>query len=211
MNSRLRDHLLIVLSLGAGAIDAVMLLKLHIFPANMTGNTVVLAVSLADLPRELYRFIPALLALVGFALGAFVGGKLLRNAKREWTPEINRVLMAGAVLILIAGLPGWIGREEQTWMAAPLCAAAMGLQAVAAMQVGVPGVSTNVVTGSISTAMTRFGGPTPSQGSLPLASWGAYLGGALIAALLLPWLNWHGLWIPAIAMVSAVLWSRHAV
>lgn len=211
MNSLLRDRLLILLSFGAGAIDAVLLLKLRVFPANMTGNTVVLAVSLADLPSQLDHFIPALSALLGFALGAFFGGKVLRNAKHEWSAEINRLLLTGALLIVIAGLPGWIGRAEQVWIAAPLCAAAMGLQAIAALQVGVPGVSTNVVTSSLSTAMSRFGGATPSQGRLPLASWGSYLAGALIAALLLPLVNWHGLWIPAIAMVAAVLCSRNKI
>ncbi|MGN6697263.1 MAG: YoaK family protein, partial [Thermomicrobiales bacterium] len=64
----LRDTLLLLLAGAAGSLDAISYLGLgHVFTANMTGNTVLLGVALAqrDMPAALRNAV----ALVGFGVG----------------------------------------------------------------------------------------------------------------------------------------------
>src|SRR6476469_1897378 len=59
--------LLLVLMLVAGVLDAVTLLRLEVFVANMTGNTVIIGISLAGAPA--FSLTASLTALVGFVVG----------------------------------------------------------------------------------------------------------------------------------------------
>ena len=84
--------LLMVLTMTTGVIDAVSFVGLgHVFTANMTGNVVFLGFALAgveDLSVE-----RSLLALVAFAAGAIVGGRLTNRSTR---PPAQQLPMATA-------------------------------------------------------------------------------------------------------------------
>jgi uncharacterized membrane protein YoaK (UPF0700 family) len=68
---------------------------------------------------------------------------------------------------------------------------AMGLQSAAVQQLGVPGVATVFVTGTLTTAIARFvgvalpkaGAPPAASPWLPFLSWVCYFAGAMLGGL----------------------------
>ena len=77
-SARTRDSLLLALSFAAGYVDALSYLGLsRVFTANMTGNTVLLAIGLAQLDAD--AAVRSSVALAGF-LGGRRRGRLDRRA-----------------------------------------------------------------------------------------------------------------------------------
>jgi uncharacterized membrane protein YoaK (UPF0700 family) len=151
---RLRDGLLITLTAGAGAVDAITYLGLgKVFTANMTGNIVLLgiAVGRGAHPEE----IRAAISLAAYVLGVFLGGRALMLWPRpeRWPTGVSVVLAADA--LAQAGLwTGWLlahahPSNELTAGLVATSAVAMGLQAGAAHALGVAGVTTTYVTGTL--------------------------------------------------------------
>jgi uncharacterized membrane protein YoaK (UPF0700 family) len=143
---------MLLLSFGTGVLDAATYLGLHgVFTANMTGNVVFVGLGLAggnDVP-----LLRAGLALGGFVLGAVVIGLVQRgrevrhntDAVAAGTFVVAALLVAGSALVLHAVDLSGFGLDLLT----ATIAFAMGAQAVAARRVGVPDVSTVVVTSTI--------------------------------------------------------------
>jgi uncharacterized membrane protein YoaK (UPF0700 family) len=141
--------LLLALTATTGLIDAVSILALgRVFVANMTGNVAFLGFALAGAPG--FSLSASLAALAGFLVGAAVGGAmagrtpdhrglLLRNAC-----ALQFAVLAAALAILLpASEP--LGSGVRAVVAA-LCAIAMGLQTSAARRLGVPDLTTTVLT-----------------------------------------------------------------
>jgi uncharacterized membrane protein YoaK (UPF0700 family) len=178
---------LLGLSLAGGSIDAGVYLGLgHVFPANMTGNTVLLAVSVVE--RSGAQAARSALALGGFCVGAAVGRLLLRGGSR-W-PARARLTFAFEVAVLAGVLVAWdlVGARPR----GPLIAAAgatMGSQSVAVNASGVRGVATTYMTGTLTSAVSRLAAwlrgaeREASQAGLPAMSWLLYGVGALAGAL----------------------------
>jgi uncharacterized membrane protein YoaK (UPF0700 family) len=173
-----------LLTLVAGLADAVGFLTMGgIFAANMTGNTVLAGIALADGHWQLAgsRFIP----LFAFFLGAMLARLLLRLTHRAAVP----LLLEAALLAVVGFLP--IGRELELMVAA----LAMGLQASAITHFGTAAVNTVVVTGTIAriadAVLDRLW--VAEKRSLPLVAtprlltltWAGYFTGALAGALLI--------------------------
>ena len=148
------DLLLVVLSLGAGAVDAISYLGLgRVFTANMTGNIVLLGVAVgrgagSDVVRSGIAF-------VVFATAVFVAVRIAtrRSKSSGWPAGVKRVLGLEAVA-QGAVLAGWLGSSAHpgVTLKAILTAAsalAMGLQSGAVMALGVRGISTTYVTGTL--------------------------------------------------------------
>ena len=173
---------LVALSLLAGGVDAVAFLTLdHVFVANQTGNGVLLGVGTAA------RFLPGdarvgltapLISLAGFCAGGLLAAWLGRL-----TPLRGLLLLEAALL----GLAGALAGAPARWCAAAL-AAAMGAQTVYATRVGIKGVTTTVITGTLGTLFLRLLGGDAGPGRdraallLPLAVALAYPAGALAGA-----------------------------
>ena len=90
-----RDALLIALTFGTGIVDAASYLGLgQIFTANMTGNTVFLALAIGR--GNLLTGVRSAETLVAFGLGAFLAGRYLEPAKDPTigAREVGRVLWA---------------------------------------------------------------------------------------------------------------------
>lgn len=140
---------MIALTIGAAATDALSYLGLgHVFPANMTGNTVLLGLGVATGDYAgAYRSSTALVAYVAAAfyfgiatakdssarrlrLGAAVEFCLLLSAAIWWL-ALSGPPRAGAVHGLIA-----------------LVGAAMGIQSSVARKLKLPGVTTTYITGT---------------------------------------------------------------
>ena len=68
-------HLLLVLTVVTGVVDAVSFLKLgHVFVAHMTGNVVFLGFAVADATD--FSIPTSLVAIAAFLAGALAGGRL---------------------------------------------------------------------------------------------------------------------------------------
>ncbi|HLI60552.1 MAG TPA: FAD-linked oxidase C-terminal domain-containing protein [Solirubrobacteraceae bacterium] len=148
---------LLALAVAAGSVDAISYLALaHAFPANMTGNTVLLALSLAHGPDA--HTVPAAVSLAGFSLGVLAGAGTI-DPRRRW-PDGARPALAAHTLLLLAIALWWSlgGRPSAAAGDVMLGAAglAMGLQSVAVLAAGAGGIATTYVTGTLTRALARL-------------------------------------------------------
>ncbi len=166
------DTMLLILTWAAGAVDALSYLGLgHVFTAMMTGNTVMLGLALAE--GELHAALRSILALLGFAGGVMLGATVVKREwnDAEWPPEITAGLaVEAAVLALFCVLWLWSGPERNAQSLYPLIvllAMAMGLQAAAVRRLGVPGIATTYITGTITSLFVDVVGWSRAGGSPP--------------------------------------------
>jgi len=161
---------LLLLTAATGAIDAVSFLALDgVFTGNMTGNVLFLAFALVGVPD-----IPLLnnaFALLGFALGSVVGGRLVRRGHPMGLPVRSAWLLgAGTALVFVlAGVWATVGDLDGVGqiIVTAVLAALMGAQVAAVKPVGNTDITTVVVTSTLAnvTRDSRLGGgrQTPSQ------------------------------------------------
>jgi uncharacterized membrane protein YoaK (UPF0700 family) len=148
-----RDALLLLLAATSGYVDAVSYLGLgHVFTANMTGNTVLLGLALAQV-----RGLAALrsgVALAGFAAGVAIGSVVVEQDEKRivWPPRVTAACALECVALLGFAIGGYLTRTAPDGRAIyPLIvvsALAMGLQSVAVRSLGVTGVATTYITGT---------------------------------------------------------------
>lgn len=189
---RMHLWLMLVLTFTTGVIDAVGYLGFDkVFTGNMTGNVVILGMALAggdDLP-----ILGPFLALVGFMVGAAVGGRVLKDARAAWThrttvlfASVGLVTLTLAILILVIGEhpPEWVGIIVTT-----LLGAAMGTQAATARFIAVKDVTTVVVTSTITGLAADSALGSGKRGASARRFWAVVLilAGAALGALLLQW------------------------
>jgi uncharacterized membrane protein YoaK (UPF0700 family) len=173
-----------------------------VFAANMTGNTVLAGIELAQ--GHLRPAGQHLAPLVAFFLGAMLARLILRLLR---TPKPGLVLEA-AILAAVGFLP--VDRE----VAVLIVALAMGVQASAITQFGGSAVSTVVVTSTLArTADAALDRLWPRRDSDPPAvahprlltlTWLGYLAGAIVGALLLQATIWP-LLVPAALLLALLL------
>ena len=188
--------LLLGLALAAGYIDALSYLGLgRVFPANMTGNTVLLGIALAEQSGE--GTLRSLLALAGFVGGALAATWIVQrgDANERWPRAVNWALGVEA-LVLGALAVGWTltGAASDTAARAliVLSALAMGMQSAAVNRLEVTGVTTTYITGTLTHFASGLVDRARVQRSrvaehpaLLAAVWAVYLGGAALGALAL--------------------------
>jgi uncharacterized membrane protein YoaK (UPF0700 family) len=140
--TRLRDGLVVVLALTAGAVNAVTFLRLgKVFASVMTGNLALFGVAAAQSNGELA--INGGLALAGYGVGV-LGGAALARTPRDGQPTWPRqvtVTLALELLVLAGFSGGWLaagGHPSGGWQLALLVvvSAAMGMQATAVRRLG---------------------------------------------------------------------------
>jgi uncharacterized membrane protein YoaK (UPF0700 family) len=181
---------LMVLTMVTGLVDAVSYLNLgHVFVANMTGNVVFLGFAVAGATD---LSIPASLVAIGaFVAGAIAGGRLGSSAGHH-----RGRLLAVATYIQVAVLGAAVFVSTAAF--APesnvvryalimLLALAMGLQNAVARRLGVPDLTTTVLTltlTGIAADSILAGGTNPNPGRRLLATATMFLGAAVGAVLL---------------------------
>jgi uncharacterized membrane protein YoaK (UPF0700 family) len=196
-----RDWLLILLTGSAGSIDAAVFLKSHVFTANMSGNTVLLGLGLARV--QSMSVANTLFALCGFCFGAGIGTLIVQPlvTKRGWSHKVNQALSLAAFLLLASGFAASLPGRYAIPATIAAVAAAMGIQSASAQHLAVPGVSTNVITATLTTAVMRMAnvllfshpGATKVDGpKLHFACWASYLLGAVVGG----GTSQIGWWIP---------------
>jgi uncharacterized membrane protein YoaK (UPF0700 family) len=182
--------LLLVLTMVTGLVDAVSYLNLgHVFVANMTGNVVFLGFALAgaadlSLPASLVAIAAFLAgALAGGRLGSSVGhhrGRLLAIAT-----YLQVALLGAAVIVSTAAFAPEGGAVRYGLIV--LLALAMGLQNAVARRLGVPDLTTTVLTltlTGIAADSIPAGGANPNPGRRLAATGTMFLGAAIGAVLL---------------------------
>ncbi len=185
-----RDLLLVLLSLAAGCVDALAFLHAGVFPANMTGNTVVLATSLLHPTME--TTVLSLVALAGFCLGAAGSAWSVHSCTREWSAAIDRALVAAGLLVAVSTLLIVVFGSRFLPLTIALVSIAMGAQSAAVQQLGISGVATVFMTGTLTNAMGQLTGAIRARWEgkaaddvrwLPLLTWAAYFTGAFVGSL----------------------------
>ncbi len=181
--------LLVVLTVVTGLVDAVSYLKLgHVFVANMTGNVLFLGFAAADAAQ--FSVAVSLAAIGSFLLGALAAGRLGSSTGEHrgrflalaTYAQVSVVGAAFAVSLASSAASSGI----LTYALVAFLAFAMGLQNAAARRLGVPDLTTTVLTQTITglAADSHFaGGANPNIGRRLLAI-AAMLLGALLGAIL---------------------------
>lgn len=168
----------------AGYVDAYGYLGLGgVFPANMTGSTVLLGIALARL--EAHR-----VAIFAMTLGAFFLGAIIASLLKRIFARPPLAFVIAAILLLVADT-GTVQSETKLI----LLASAMGMQGASLARFNGISMRTVVVTGTMLqiaeaiagfTGLGRASGATPSFHDLaiPAAGWLTYALGAGISAAL---------------------------
>jgi uncharacterized membrane protein YoaK (UPF0700 family) len=150
---------LLVLAFAAGSVDAISYLGLgRAFPANMTGNTVLLAIAIARGGSA--HALRAAICLIGFSLGV-LGGGLMIHRGRAWPANAQRALGLHTLLLIGAAVVWALGPAPSAPVRDVLLGAAgiaMGLQSVSVLAAGTGGVATAYITGTLTQALGRLAG-----------------------------------------------------
>jgi uncharacterized membrane protein YoaK (UPF0700 family) len=183
-------HALLSLTFVTGLIDAASFVGLgHVFTANMTGNVVFLGFALGGASGlSPYRSIAALLA---FALGALAGGRLGTSASGTVRDRVLTAAVWEGVLLLIATAVAFLALRSQPVATAytliVVTAVAMGFRNAVVRKLGVPDLTTTVLTLTITglaadSSLARGENPRWAR---RLFSVIAMFGGALVGTILL--------------------------
>jgi uncharacterized membrane protein YoaK (UPF0700 family) len=181
--------LLLVLTCVTGLVDAVSFLKLgHVFVANMTGNVVFLAFAIFD-PQN-FSVPASAVSIVAFLMGALAGGRLgfsgagaHRARLLAWATGIEIVLVAAALAATAE-----LAAPSLTYVLIVLMAFAMGIQNATSRRLGVPDLTTTVLTLTLTgfaADSTLAGGGNPHPHRRLLAVGAMFLGAAIGAAVVL--------------------------
>ncbi|EST24027.1 YoaK family protein [Streptomyces roseochromogenus] len=199
---------LLLLTVVSGLIDAVSYLGLgHVFTANMTGNVVVLGFAAAGAPG--FSVPHTATSLACFLLGAVTGGRIAArfsgDSRRRWTRltlAAEAVLVGGSAAVAFA----WPDSDGTRYALIALTAFAMGLRNATVRKLGIPDLTTTVLTMTLTglASESRLGDATGHRSPRRTASVIAMFVGACLGALLV---LRHGLGIPLLiaAVASGVL------
>jgi uncharacterized membrane protein YoaK (UPF0700 family) len=181
---------LLALTFTTGLVDAVSYLGLgRVFTANMTGNVVLLGFGITGsggLP-----VVAPIISLVAFLAGAVVGGILAKRLLVRHPEHLGAALGVEASLLvtaaIIAAAISIHERAFSSYVLIALLALAMGVRNATVRKIGVPDLTTTVLTGTL----TALGADSPLTGGTGrgltrrVATVAAMLAGAIAGALLL--------------------------
>ena len=180
---------LIVLTVVTGLVDAVSYLMLgHVFVANMTGNVVLIGLAAAGVPE--FSAAVSLVAMASFLVGALAGGRLAsstgQHRGRLLALSTYAEICAFAAALAVS-LASNVSAGTSAYALVVLLALAMGLQNATARRLGVPDLTTTVLTLTFTglAADSHFAaGVNPNVGRRVVAV-AAMLVGALLGAVLI--------------------------
>lgn len=141
--------ILLLLTFGTGLIDAISILGLgRVFIANMTGNVVFIGFAIAEAPG--FSLWGSLVALVGFLVGASVGGAAIRRFGTHRGKLLRNALILQLALFVVAFLFSF-GEGNSLPLARQLVilavgAVALGIQNAVVRNLKVPDMTTTVLT-----------------------------------------------------------------
>jgi uncharacterized membrane protein YoaK (UPF0700 family) len=135
-----------------GLVDAVSFLSLgRVFTANMTGNVVILAFATARVPGLSIAY--SLTALLSFLVGAIFGGRIMARAGADSQIRfaaqaflLEEVFLFAASLCAIGYRRDLLEHSFQPFALIALTALAMGTRNAAVRKLGIPDLTTTVLT-----------------------------------------------------------------
>jgi uncharacterized membrane protein YoaK (UPF0700 family) len=212
---RVRDVLLAVMALSAGAVDAMSWLGLgKVFSGFMTGNLIFVGAGVSSGSGA--PALHALVALGAFGLGAWAAARAIprQDASVLWPSRVTATLLGCALVqlvfwafwLVVSGRPG---SSEVALLAISACA--MGMQTAATVALGVHAVFTTAATATwtvLTGDIAHPSGTSIERRRLILVLVGV-LAGAAIAALLL---SAARLWMPLlpVLLTAGVALVAHA-
>src|SRR5262249_36164779 len=141
---------LLALTVATGIVDAVSFLALgRVFTANMTGNIVLLGFALGGAAG--LSIARSCVALGAFLCGAIIGGRMVKGVSGA-TVWVSRALLLEAVLLALGAAaaigiaPGSEVDSPQLYPVIALTALAMGSRNAVIRKLGVPDLTTTVLT-----------------------------------------------------------------
>jgi uncharacterized membrane protein YoaK (UPF0700 family) len=196
--------LLILLTVVTGLVDAFSYLSLgHVFVANMTGNIIFLAFSLAGVQG--FSAWASLVAIAAFLVGSLIGGRIAHRYHEHRARAVFFAIAGHLALVLAAficavafGSPYGVPARATLIV---LLAAGMGIQNAIARSLGVPDLTTTVLTLTITgiSADSRLARGTDSKIGRRIVSIASMFVGALIGAILVT--VGHGPWALLLATI----------
>lgn len=211
---RTRPLRLMTLTVAAAATDALSYLGLgHVFPANMTGNTVLLGLGVAT--GDYAGACRSAVALGAYVLAAFSFGVITALDSAPW-----RVRSALAIewCLLLAAAVWWVStsgppRGGRDYGLIVLVGGAMGVQSSVARSLKLPGVTTTYLTGTWTSLANALGrrvrlrrpdGEAPEERYAQVMVVSLYLLAALVASA--AYVAWHAgaAFIPVVALLIAL-------
>ena len=204
------DPALLLLSATAASTDALSYLGLgHVFPANMTGNTVLLGVGLAGPDRS--SAARSAVALGGFAFGVVVV-TLLSRLRAVAARGVAMLLGAEWAAVLAAAI-WWCAvgdhpRGATRFGLIVLVSVAMGAQSAVISQLDV-GVTTTYITGTWVAAFVTWCGRSSDDDSgetqpRRLGVLACYLGAAIVSGLLWKLFGASALFFAVVLLAAAL-------
>ncbi len=159
IGASVRNVPLILLTMTSGCVDAISFLALgQVFTAAMTGNTVLFGLSIAHAGG--LSAVGYLVAVLGFAAGAAGGAIFLKRVQTEtgWSPIITGAIALEWLVLIVFGVvasiwPTTTPSSMESHLLILLLAIAMGIQGVTARRIGVNGVTTTVITSTLTGLM----------------------------------------------------------
>lgn len=205
---------LLLLTFATGLVDAISVLVLgHVFVANMTGNVIFLGFWFV--PHANIDLASAVVAFIGFILGAIAGGRFARHLGHEvrrWlTVALGAEVVVLVTLAVLAGA-GVLHYQGGGRMALILALAMVfGAQNVAARKFGIQDLSTTVLTATIVGigADSRLAGGTGAGEKLRYAVVLTMCGGAVVGATLSRYVVAPVIGLAALVVMAALLIFRY--
>ncbi|MGC2322520.1 MAG: YoaK family protein [Terriglobales bacterium] len=154
-----RNAMVLVLTWAAASVDAISYLGLgHVFTANMTGNAVLLGLSIGQ--GQGLAALRSIIALAGFAVGVALSAVMLeaRPGRGEWPVGVTGAVAAEAVILGVFTVTWHLGahRGGLLYGLIALSAVAMGIQSAAIRHLKVPGIATTYITGTLTSMVAEF-------------------------------------------------------
>ena len=211
-DTRVRDLLLVGLTLSTGCVDAISWFGLgKVFSAFMTGNLAFLVFRIGGAAQP--PVVRVIAATVAFGVGAAVGARIVRRPRdpeATW-PRNVAVALAGALACEAAFLVVWVAVNAQPSSASgdvliALSALAMGIQTAAVFSLGVRADFTTAATATLMVLAGDLAGGKQTSGER--ARLGGTLAGLVAGAVVGTVLMLHAPnWAPVlpVALVAAVL------
>jgi len=226
-----REIMIFLLSIAGGSVDAIIILSFNVLTAAQTGNTILLAVALAQGNFTAGYF--SAVSIAAYITGAILGESIIVSRKKSssrlgpvgWTLFTELILLI--ILILFWLLFGPVQTTIHTTILISLTACAMGIQSAAVLMLH-SGPATTYVTGTITSFSTKlmwwlyhFGTPVPRvinnsdsqdsgfwSGRNPWIfgiSWIIYLCGAIGGAVVYLWVGLAAFVIPLICIAVIII------
>jgi uncharacterized membrane protein YoaK (UPF0700 family) len=190
--------ILLAMTAVTGVVDAISYLAMgHVFTANMTGNTVLLGFALAGATG--LSISRSSVALIAFLAGAAAGGRMtLDSSSRRW---VSRAFLVEASLLAVSAALATIN-PLQLYAVIASTAVAMGVRNAVVRKLGVPDLTTTVLTLTITgfAADSRLAGGDNPRWRRRLAAIVAMVVGATAGARMVI----HSVWLP-LAVCSVIM------